>query len=108
MLITKLTKISDCYIQSDPFDTNSPQSQSVASTVNIQLILPAIDIEKEKDRLSKQLSQLNQQKEQLDKKLTNQQFLEKAPPPVVDKVKSEAANVASEIQTLEQQIAQFV
>ena len=108
LLITKLTKISDCYIQSDPFDTNSPQSQSVASTVNIQLILPAIDIEKEKDRLSKQLSQLNQQKEQLDKKLTNQQFLEKAPPPVVDKVKSEAANVASEIQTLEQQIAQFV
>ena len=108
MLFRSLTKISECHIQSTPVDIDSPQSQSVASTVNIQLVLPAIDVEKEKERLSKQLDQLNQQKQQLDKKLMNEQFLEKAPVQVVEKVKSEAESVASEINSLEQQIAQFV
>ncbi len=108
LLIIKLTKISECHIQPSATGNDSPQSQSVASTVNIQLILPAIDVEKEKERLSKQLAQLTQQKLQLDKKLTNQQFLDKAPDQVVEKVKSEAESVASEINTIEHQIAQFV
>ena len=67
----------------------------------------AIDIATEKERLSKQLQQLHNQKKGLDAKLSNAQFIEKAPPAIVDKVKTEAADIASEIQSIDHQIAQL-
>ncbi len=105
--ICKLTKITHCHIHDAPQTIDSPQSQSVASTITIQLVLPAIDIATEKERLSKQLQQLHNQKKGLDAKLSNAQFIEKAPPAIVDKVKTEAADIASEIQSIDHQIAQL-
>ena len=61
----------------------------------------------EKERLTKQLTQLTNQHTALQKKLSNDQFTSKAPEAVVNKVKSEFDALTSEIKTLEQQIATF-
>ena len=106
-LICKLTKVSSIEIHNQPQESDLPQSQSVASTVSIQLVLPAVDVDAEKARLTKQLTQLTNQLTIIDKKLSNQQFLDKAPLAVVNKVKEEATTISSEIRSIEQQIDQF-
>ena len=85
---------------------DSPQSQSVASTITIQLVLPAIDISAEKEMAIQTTPTTPQSKKGLDAKLSNAQFIEKAPPAVVD-VKHKAADIASEIQSIDHQIAQL-
>ncbi|MEK9727941.1 MAG: valine--tRNA ligase [Candidatus Margulisiibacteriota bacterium] len=106
-LIQKLTKVTYCNVQSHAPEVDVPHTQSVASTIEIQLILPNVDVASEKNRLEKQLSQLQQQHHNLNKKLTNEQFIQKAPPAVVEKVKKEADNITSEIHSIETQIAKF-
>ena len=75
--------------------------------IEIQLLLPDIDVASERKRLNKQLAQLQDQHNRLNQKLGNNQFTAKAPPAVVQKVQTEFDEVASEIHTLEQQIAKF-
>jgi valyl-tRNA synthetase len=104
-LICKLTKVTQCNIHPSPVPIDGPHSQSVASTIDIQLILPAVDVAAERDRLTKQLTQLKEQQASLTKKLSNDQFTAKAPPAIVEKVRSESNNIHSEIQSIEQQIA---
>ena len=107
LLIQQLTKVSHCHIQSAPVVIDGPQTQSVASTIDIQLELPAVDIDVEKARLNKQLDQLMNQQQALSKKLGNQQFIEKAPAAVVKKVQQEFSDIQSEINSIENQIAKF-
>ena len=106
-LITTLTKVSHCHIKPKPEAIEGPNSQSVASTVTIQLVLPEIDIQAETERLNNQLTQLTAHQTQLNKKLNNPQFVEKAPAPVIEKVSKECRNITSEIETLKQQITQL-
>ena len=106
-LIQKLTKVTHATIQTMPETLDGPHSQSVASTIEIQLLLPDIDVASERKRLNKQLAQLQDQHNRLNQKLGNNQFTAKAPPAVVQKVQTEFDEVASEIHTLEQQIAKF-
>ena len=105
--IQKMTKVTHVYIQAEPVQMDGPHSQSVASTIEIQLDLPDIDVAAEKERLTKQLTQLTNQHTALQKKLSNDQFTSKAPETVVNKVKAEFDGLTSEIKTLEQQIATF-
>ena len=104
-LISQLTKITDCHIHPAPVRITTPHSQSVAATVELQLVLPAIDIEAEKKRLAAQHGQLLTQKDALTKKLSNDQFIAKAPPQVVQKVERDFNNIVSELTAIEQQIA---
>ncbi len=106
-LIRSLTKLAHVNIQASPANINGPQSQSVASTIDIQLELPDIDVVAEKARLQKQLDQLSNQQAALSRKLDNQQFIAKAPDAVVSKVKQEFSDIASEIKSIETQIATF-
>ena len=55
----------------------------------------------------KQLDQLSNQQAALSRKLDNQQFIAKAPAAVVSKVKQEFSDIASEIKSIETQIATF-
>ena len=106
-LICKLTKVNHCNIHPSPITIDGPHSQSVASTIDIQLLLPAVDVDAERERLTKQLTQLQQQHATLSKKLSNDQFIAKAPEAVVNKVRQESQDIQSEIQSIEQQIAKF-
>ena len=106
-LIRSLTKLAHVSIQASPAMITGPQSQSVASTIDIQLELPDIDVAAEKARLQKQLDQLSNQQAALSRKLDNQQFIAKAPAAVVSKVKQEFSDIASEIKSIETQIATF-
>ncbi|MGA0241924.1 MAG: valine--tRNA ligase [Candidatus Marinamargulisbacteria bacterium] len=104
-LIKKLTKITECVIHSVAPVLDQAHSQSVASTIEIQLILPDIDVNAERNRLTHQLTTLQKQQLSLNKKLSNPTFLEKAPVEVVQKVQGTFDTLSSEIQTIEQQIA---
>ena len=106
-LISQLTKVTDCHIHPAPIRITTPHSQSVAATVELQLVLPAIDIEAEKKRLAAQHGQLLTQKDALTKKLSNDQFIAKAPAQVVQKVERDFNNIVSELTAIEQQLATF-
>ena len=58
--------------------------------------------------MTHQRNQLSQKKAQLDKKLSNEQFVSKAPDAVVAKVTNEAKDLASELQSINQQLARLI
>ena len=66
--------------------------KSIVTTVNeIILMIPTdglIDIEAEKNRLSKELENITNEIEIIDKRLNNPSFIEKAPPKVIEDVKT--------------------
>lgn len=106
-LITALTKVTACHSHSSPIDTDAPHAQSVAATISIQLMLPEVNVDEECNRLNTQRQQLQQQKDALHQKLSNPQFMEKAPQHVIQKVERHFNDVASELQSIEQQLATF-
>ncbi len=62
---------------------------------NIEIYLPLedlIDIEKEKSRLQKEINRLQQQVEIVIKKLSNENFLNKAPAEIIEKEKNKKSN----------------
>ncbi len=74
------------------FDDGKPAAGSVQALVGeTTLVLPlaeAIDVDKERQRLQKELDAVAKDKEKLTKKLANEQFLAKAPPAVVEEQRS--------------------
>ena len=64
----------------------------IISTVDeIVLMIPLqglIDTESEKNRLNKELSNINNEIDQINKRLNNQMFIDKAPSKVVQEVKN--------------------
>lgn len=72
-------------------------AQAVSAVVSgVEVYLPLaglVDLEKEKERLEKELAGLAEEKERLVKKLANTQFLQKAPEAVVAKEKQKLAAV---------------
>ena len=88
-LITNLAKLNDLTFVSE----DMPQTENfIISTVDeIVLMIPLqglIDTESEKNRLNKELSNINNEIVQINKRLNNQMFIDKAPSKVVQEVKN--------------------
>ena len=88
-LIINLAKLNQIKFLSKQHEENE---KSIVTTVDeIILMIPTdglIDIEAEKNRLSKELENITNEIEIIDKRLNNPSFLEKAPPNVIEDVKT--------------------
>ena len=88
-LILNLAKLNQIKFLSKQHEENE---KSIVTTVDeIILMIPTdglIDIEAEKNRLSKELENITNEIEIIDKRLNNPSFLEKAPPKVIEDVKT--------------------
>ena len=83
------TKLNHIKILSEQHEENK---KSIVTTVDeIILMIPTdglIDIEAEKNRLSKELENITNEIEIIDKRLNNPSFIEKAPSKVIEDVKT--------------------
>ena len=88
-LILNLAKLNQIKFLSKQHEENE---KSIVTTVDeIILMIPTdglIDIEAEKNRLSKELENITNEIEIIDKRLNNPLFIEKAPPKVIEDVKT--------------------
>ena len=88
-LILNLAKLNQIKFLSKQHKENE---KSIVTTVDeIILMIPTdglIDIEAEKNRLSKELENITNEIEIIDKRLNNPSFIEKAPPKVIEDVKT--------------------
>ena len=88
-LILNLAKLNQIKILTIQHEENK---KSIVTTVDeIILMIPTdglIDIEAEKNRLSKELENITNEIEIIDKRLNNPSFIEKAPPKVIEDVKT--------------------
>ena len=88
-LILNLAKLNQIKFLSKQHEENE---KSIVTTVDeIILMIPTdglIDIEAEKNRLSKELENITNEIEIIDKRLSTPSFIEKAPPKVIEDVKT--------------------
>ncbi|WP_457564804.1 hypothetical protein, partial [Caminibacter sp.] len=63
-----------------------------------------IDIEPIIKRLSQQQTKLNKEKEKLEKKLSNKNFLERAPKDVVEKNQKELNDIKEKLSKIEEEL----
>ena len=88
-LILNLAKLNQIKFLSKQHEENE---KSIVTTVDeIILMIPTdglIDIEAEKNRLSKELENITNEIEIIDKRLNNPSFIDKAPPKVIEDVKT--------------------
>ena len=88
-LILNLAKLDQIKFLSKQHEENE---KSIVTTVDeIILMIPTdglIDIEAEKNRLSKEIENITNEIEIIDKRLNNPSFIEKAPPKVIEDVKT--------------------
>ncbi|MFC1752476.1 valine--tRNA ligase [Thermoproteota archaeon] len=108
-MIKRLAKVSELEIMKTMEE--KPTQASSAIVQDIQMYLPlkgVIDINEERARLLRQLTQLNESLTSISKKLSNEQFLEKAPPEVIDKVRSQHQELVKEKQLVESHLNQLL
>jgi len=88
-LITNLAKLNDLTFVSE--DMTQTENFIISTVDEIVLMIPLqglIDTESEKNRLNKELSNINNEIVQINKRLNNQMFIDKAPSKVVQEVKN--------------------
>ncbi|NPA15396.1 MAG: valine--tRNA ligase [Deferribacteres bacterium] len=84
-------------------EVERPSKSAVRVVGDTSIYIPlgdVIDFEKEKARLSRELSKVEKELERVNKKLSNRNFLEKAPPEVVEKEKAIKAELEEKRQRL--------
>jgi valyl-tRNA synthetase len=89
---------------------SKPDASATAVFGHIQihvLLKGLIDFDDEKRRLRKQISAIEKDLETSNKKLSNRQFTEKAPPEIVDKVKGKVDGLGLKLEKLKQNLAFF-
>lgn len=82
------------------------QSQAIYTvTGKVEIyLLGAVDKEKEKERIIKEISNLKKQKDNTEQKLNNEEFVNKAPEQVVNKEKEKLENIETELENLQEQL----
>jgi valyl-tRNA synthetase len=88
-LITNLAKLNGLTFVSE--DITQTDNFIISTVDEIVLMIPLqglIDTESEKNRLNKELSNINNEIDQISKRLNNQMFIDKAPSKVVQEVKN--------------------
>jgi valyl-tRNA synthetase len=71
---------------------NKPEECATAVVGDVEIYVPLkgmIDISREAERLSKEIEKTEVELNRTNKKLKNREFLKKAPPPIVEKVKKQ-------------------
>ncbi|MHC1718841.1 MAG: valine--tRNA ligase [Acidaminococcaceae bacterium] len=90
-----------------PADGDKPENAMAAVTKGIEVYLPLkglIDIEKETQRLNKELDGMTKEIGRIEGKLNNEGFLAKAPAEVVEKEKTKAQEIAVKMQAIQERL----
>ncbi|MFH1552576.1 MAG: valine--tRNA ligase [Candidatus Omnitrophota bacterium] len=106
-----IEQLARCKVQDVAEDIPRP-AQSVAALVwGIRLFIPlggAVDVEKEKSRVSKKIEDLQRYLDGIDRKLANEAFLEKAPEDVVLKEKAKRDKFEEQVKTLKDNLSALI
>jgi valyl-tRNA synthetase len=103
-LMKSLANVSDLTIAADA-DKPAESSAALVGGCEVFCVLSGlVDFDAERARLSKQLDKLRKDAGKLDKKLSNQGYLTKAKPEVIEKDRAKAAELASKIELAEAQL----
>ncbi|MFC1485258.1 valine--tRNA ligase [bacterium] len=103
--ISKLTKAENI---AQGVDLEKPNQSATSVVNNFQIYIPLkdlIDINKEKDRLNKELNSALTEIEKTNKKLENKNFLERAPKSEVEKVMQRKKESQEKLEKIKQNIA---
>jgi valyl-tRNA synthetase len=103
--ILKLARVSELNL-SEKLDVPKASARGVLAG-NVEIAIPLeglIDFDKERERLENQLNKLNQENERLQKQLSNQNFVEKAPPEKVREIRQRVAEIETQTGTLNQNL----
>lgn len=91
-----------------PANGDKPENAMAAVTKGIEVYLPLkglIDVEKETQRLNKELDGMTKEISRIEGKLNNAGFLAKAPAEVVEKEKAKAQEIAVKMQAIQERLA---
>ena len=104
-LLKRLAKIGSIrWLESA--DTPPPNALAVAGELKIMVPLAGlIDVAAEKSRISKEIERKRQDVERLENKLSNENFVSRAPAEVVDKEREKAVDAKNTLALLETQLA---
>jgi len=103
MIIKSLSQISHIdFIEKEP---SAKFSTSVVKNSSIFLIIEGlVDIEKEIERLKKEISKINDIKEKLETKVKSKDFIGKAKPEIIERTKKELLEYKAKIEKLEDKL----
>lgn len=102
--ITTLAKIKIVEVGAD---IGRPAKSAMALAAGIEIFMPLsglIDIDKEIERLGKEIDQVENDYKKIKAKLNNAQFTEKAPPEIVRKQREKSDDLAEQREKLEKQL----
>jgi valyl-tRNA synthetase len=105
--IKSLGKIKDLSIGKD---IHREKNSALAVATGFEIFIPLeglIDIEKEKARISKEIKNIVAEQEKYNKKLSNPNFVAKAPEAEVERIKQKLADTQSKIATLEETLKNY-
>ncbi len=98
-LINHLANLESVQIAEANWSPEKGTSRDVTEKAEVYIPLGGIvDFEKEYQRLSKKISKMRERLKQLTEKLQNEAFLKNAPAEVVQKIRTEAVRVKSELE----------
>ena len=106
-LITTMANLGSLQISQN---TQKPAGASAFITENLEVYIELeglVDFEAERVRLTKLQDKLMKDKERYDKKLANQGFLSKAAPEIVEKTRADAADVDTQLERVQAQLAEL-
>ncbi len=104
-LITRLAGLGEL---ATGIDLERPKQSAIAIIGDVEVFVPLsglVDIEKERERLGKELELIARESEKVGKKLSNEGFLSKAPPEVVEKEQDKQRRFEERRQKIAAQVA---
>jgi len=91
-------------------DGDIPPANALSLVGELKVMVPLaglIDIAAEQARINKEVERIRGEIERIDKKLSNESFVAKAPVDVVDKERRRAVEFAATLETLSEQMEQL-
>jgi valyl-tRNA synthetase len=91
-------------------DGDIPPANALSLVGELKVMVPLaglIDIAAEQARINKEVERIRGEIERIDKKLSNESFVAKAPVDVVDKERARAVEFAATLETLSEQMEQL-
>ncbi|MFC1676341.1 valine--tRNA ligase [Planctomycetota bacterium] len=104
-LVTQLANLKDFTAAQT---TEKPQNAAALIVDQMQVYLhDAIDIQAERDRLDKQKQQVEKARAGVEAKLSNENFVSRAKPEVVDQARKKLAELTEQLQTIDKHLSQL-
>ncbi|RLC52281.1 MAG: valine--tRNA ligase, partial [Candidatus Cloacimonadota bacterium] len=106
--IKKLAKVDETFVGAD---VEKPKASASAVVKNMELYIPLeglIDLDKEKERLEKEIRRLEGSLIGIDKKLSNEKFVNNAPQEVVEKEKAKQKDWTDNLNKLKEILSNLI